>query len=312
MARPRYRGIVYDSARWEGFEPRPGDIVISTPPKCGTTWTQMICYLLIFQESELDRPLAEISPWLDNTGRSRRQVVSDLDAQTHRRFIKTHTPLDGLPVDPSVTYLCVGRDPRDVALSMDNHMDNLDIPEFLRLRAEAARLDGIELEPLPAPPVRAEDPRERFWRWVEEDPDPTATNASLRSMMSHLKTFWAAPDPVDVVFLHYDDLQADLGGQMRTLAEKLGIEVPGYRWPTLVEAATFDAMRQKPEVTVPGVEPTTTWRDPARFFHKGTSGQWRQLLNDADVARYAERVRSLGPPDLVSWVHRADPAIVPT
>jgi aryl sulfotransferase len=80
-------------------------------------------------------------------------VVSELDAQTHRRFIKTHTPLDGLPVDPSVTYLCVGRDPRDVALSMDNHMDNLDIPEFLRLRAEAARLDGIELEPLPAPPA---------------------------------------------------------------------------------------------------------------------------------------------------------------
>ena len=51
-------------------------------------------------------------------------------------------------------------------------MDNLDIPEFLRLRAEAARLDGIELEPLPAPPVRAEDPRERFWRWVEEDAGP--------------------------------------------------------------------------------------------------------------------------------------------
>ena len=175
-------------------------------------------------------------------------------------------------------------------------------------RAEAARLDGIELEPLPAPPVRAEDPRDRFWRWVEEDPDPTAPVACLRSTMHHLTSFWAAPDAVDVVFLHYDDLQADLGGQMRTLAEKLGIEVPGDRWPTLVEAATFDAMRQNPEVTVPGVDPTT-WRDPARFFHKGTSGQWRQLLNDADVARYAERVRSLGPPELVSWLHRADPAI---
>ena len=72
MDRPRDRGIVYDSARWEGIELRRGDIVISTPPKCGTTWTQMICYLLILQEPELDRPLAEISPWLDNVGRSRR------------------------------------------------------------------------------------------------------------------------------------------------------------------------------------------------------------------------------------------------
>ena len=38
---------------------------------------------------------------------------------------QTHTPLDGLPLDPRVTYICVGRDPRDVALSMDRHVANL-------------------------------------------------------------------------------------------------------------------------------------------------------------------------------------------
>ena len=46
----RYEGVVFDSSRWDGFALRPGDIVISTPPKCGTTWTQMICALLILQE----------------------------------------------------------------------------------------------------------------------------------------------------------------------------------------------------------------------------------------------------------------------
>ena len=53
----RYRSLVYDSARWEGIELRRGDIVISTPAKCGTTWTQMICYLLIFKEPERVRSL---------------------------------------------------------------------------------------------------------------------------------------------------------------------------------------------------------------------------------------------------------------
>src|SRR3954454_6317645 len=53
----RYRATVYDSNRWDGFELRPGDIIISTPPKCGTTWTQMICALLILQEPELPLPL---------------------------------------------------------------------------------------------------------------------------------------------------------------------------------------------------------------------------------------------------------------
>ena len=49
----RYEASMYDSNRWDGFELRPGDIIISTPPKCGTTWTQMICALLILQEPEL-------------------------------------------------------------------------------------------------------------------------------------------------------------------------------------------------------------------------------------------------------------------
>src|SRR6187455_1231536 len=96
----RYRSIVADNARWDGFEFRPGDIVISTPPKCGTTWTQMLCALLVFDGPELPRPLGELSPWLDMLTRPIEDVVAMYDAQDHRRFIKTHTPLDGLPLDP--------------------------------------------------------------------------------------------------------------------------------------------------------------------------------------------------------------------
>ena len=46
----RYEATVYDSNRWDGFEFRRGDIIISTPPRCGTTWTQMICVLLILHD----------------------------------------------------------------------------------------------------------------------------------------------------------------------------------------------------------------------------------------------------------------------
>ena len=123
----RYEASMYDSTRWDGFELRPGDIIISTPPKCGTTWTQMICALLILQEPELPLPLDTLSPWIDMVTRARTDVFADLEAQMHRRFIKTHTPLDGIPNDPTVTYICVGRDPRDVGLSMGRHIDNTDI-----------------------------------------------------------------------------------------------------------------------------------------------------------------------------------------
>src|SRR5215207_1691859 len=70
----RYEASMYDSDRWDGFELRPGDIIISTPPKCGTTWTQMICALLILQEPELPLPLDTLSPWIDMVTRARTDV----------------------------------------------------------------------------------------------------------------------------------------------------------------------------------------------------------------------------------------------
>ena len=102
--RPRYKNFIFDSARWDGWTFRPGDIVISTPPKCGTTWMQRICALLIFQTPDLEKPLTSISPWMDMLTRPLADVRADLAAQRHRRFIKTHTPFDGLPFDERVTY----------------------------------------------------------------------------------------------------------------------------------------------------------------------------------------------------------------
>jgi hypothetical protein len=298
-----YRATVYDSSRWDGFELRPGDIIISTPPKCGTTWTQMICALLVLQEPELPLPLDTLSPWIDMVTRARKDVFADLAAQTHRRFIKTHTPLDGIPNDPTVTYVCVGRDPRDVALSMDHHIDNMDVDGFLEARERAAAIDGIELGPLHRSPPRPDGERNRFWRWVDDETPSTETGSSLRFTVEHLQTFRDAPDGLDVVWLHYDDLKADLEGQMRELATRLGIEIDEERWPRLVQAATFESMRSRADTMVPGggVE---HWIDPTAFFSRGTSGQWRDILDDADLARYAARVRALASDDLVEWLHR--------
>jgi hypothetical protein len=110
-------------------------------------------------------------------------------------------------------------------------------------------------------------------------------------------------DDLDVVYLHYDDLKADLEGQMRQMAARLGIDVDEHRWPRLVQAATFESMRSRADTTVPAGGPEH-WIDPAAFFSRGTSGQWRDLLDDADLARYAARVRALASHILVEWVHR--------
>jgi len=297
----RYRSLVADNARWEGFEFRDGDIVIATAPKCGTTWTQMICGLLIFGTPDFGRPLDLISPWLEQTVKAREAVFDDLAAQTHRRFIKSHTPLDGLPLDERVTYVTVARDPRDVAMSMAHHFDNMDFDAFLKLIDAATGLDNLaDVMPteIPEPPSSL---REAFWLWVEDTTRPGQSLSGLSYTLHHFQTFWKARDRPNVVLLHYGDLQDDLPGEMRRLADRLGIDDADIS--ALAGAASFDAMRDR----APDVAPNTTepiWRDSASFFHRGTSGQWREILDAGDVRRYAARVAELVPPDLSEWVHR--------
>ena len=59
-------------------------------------------------------------------------VYARLAEQPHRRFIKTHTPLDGIPLDPQVTYIVTARHPLDMFVSLRHQLDNI---ERARLRS---------------------------------------------------------------------------------------------------------------------------------------------------------------------------------
>ncbi len=299
--RTRYRNLVFDSARWDGFAFRADDVVISTPPKCGTTWTQMLCAMLVLDTVTFDRPLAELSPWLDMQLRPLDAVVRDLGAQTHRRLIKTHTPLDGLPYDERVTYLCVGRDPRDAALSMDHHMANLDEDAVMRVRAASVGLSDLaELGPPPAAP--AADLTTRFWAWAASPGGPGATAPTLAGLLHHLGTFWQRRSARNVTLFHYGDLLADLPGQLRRLAAVLEVDVTDDRVRELADAAGFEQMKQRADELVPNAD-SGIWRSNREFFHRGGSGQWQQLLTEEDVRRYEQRVAALVAPDLAAWAH---------
>ena len=83
-----------DSTRWDGFRFRDDDVIVATYAKSGTTWTQQIVGQLVFAGAE-DVNIAEISPWLDLRIMPP-DTAARLEAQQHRRIIKTHLPLDAL------------------------------------------------------------------------------------------------------------------------------------------------------------------------------------------------------------------------
>jgi hypothetical protein len=295
----RYYSFGYDSFRWTRFRFRTGDIVISTPAKSGTTWMQMMCALLIFQETALDRPLTRISPWFEALTEPLDSVLDVLEAQTHRRFVKAHLPFDGLPRDQRAQYICVGRDPRDVAVSWLHHEANLDLERLINLRVEAVGIDDLDaLPPLRELPT---EPRERFWYWVDE-PKDVAAASSLASTLHHLSTFWRARDTPNVALFHYSDMARDLDAEMRRLAAFLEIHVPDAKWDTLVGAASFANMSARSEELTPEV--TAGFVKADTFFRHGSSGDWREFIATKEQQQHYEaRVSELAEPDLAAWAH---------
>jgi hypothetical protein len=266
---------------------------MSTRSKSGTTWMQMICALLVFQDPDLPAPLAELSPWLDWLVEPRDEVYARLDAQRHRRFIKTHTPLDGLPLDPRPTYIVVAREPLDMAVSLYHQVDNLDREQIRRLTGQAAPV-------APAPPR----PTVREWlvSWIDRERDPREALDSLQGVMWHLSDAWRRREEPNVVLVHYDDLLGDLEGEMRRLAALLGVTVPEAMWPELVQAARFDSMQARADLLAP--DPSGVLKDRQAFFRQGANGAGRALLSAGECARYRRRTADLAPPDLLAWLHR--------
>ena len=292
MASPpiRYQSHDEDSARWLGFRFRPGDIVISTRRRTGTTWMQMICGLLIFQRPELPAPLWHLSPWLDHLVVPADVVYARLAEQPHRRFIKTHTPLDGIPADHRVTYIVTARHPLDAFISFRRQIEgNMD-----RERMEQLTGGAIATEP-------SETLHDTVLRWIAEDADPRAQPDSLPGMINHIAGAWARRFEPNVVLVHYDDLRADLEGQMRALAWRLGIAVPEGAWLALTTSASFERMKERADRLIPGTQGII--KDTTSFFARGTSGAAREILSDEEMARYHARVAQLAPPDMLAWLH---------
>jgi hypothetical protein len=279
----RYRSPDEDSGRWAKFAPRDGDIVISTRSKSGTTWMQMICALLVFETPQLPRPLSELSPWLDWLAIPESDLFDDLERQQHRRFIKTHTPLDGFRLYDEVFYVVVARHPLDLAVSLYHQGTNLD-------RERIAELTGTKRRPVEARPDLA------TWltAWIGWSGDYTENLDSLPGVMWHLSDAWARRGATNVVLVHYDDLLADLPGEMARLADELGFDVAPDDLDRLAGEATFASMKRRSHELVP--DNRGVIKDPDQFFREGRSGTGVAALPETLLVEYRRRT-NIAPTD---------------
>ncbi len=270
----------FDSTIWNDFKFRDDDIVISTYAKAGTTWMQQIVSQLLFDGAK-DLEVAEMSPWVDLRVPPKEVKLPMLEALEHRRFIKTHLPVDALVFSPKAKYIYIGRDGRDVVWSMYNHHANANEVWYGALNDTPGRV-GPPIEPPP-------DDIHEYWNdWMAKDGHP------FWPFWDNARSWWAIRDLPNVLFVHFGNLKRDMPGEIRKIAQFLDIPINEANWDAILEHCSFDYMKANATKSVP--LGGAFWDAGAKvFINKGVNGRWTDTLTKADSAEYEARaVKELG------------------
>ncbi len=277
----------FDSTIWNGFVFRDDDIVIATYAKSGTTWTQQIIAQLLFDGAD-DLPVAEMSPWLDLRVPPAEVKLAALEAQTHRRFFKTHLPVDALVYSPQAKYIYAARDGRDVVWSMYNHHANANDLWYQVLNNTPDRVGP----PIERPPNSV---RQYFIDWLNKDGYP------FWPFWESIASWWAIRDLPNLMMLHFEELRRDLPGQIRRIATFLDIPIDETRFPIVVEHCSFSWMKANATKSTP--LGGAFWDGGAEvFINKGTNGRWRDVLTPQDNRRYEATARKRLGEECASWL----------
>lgn len=261
----------FDSTIWNDFKFRKDDIIISTYAKSGTTWVQQIVSQLIFNGEE-GLETAEMSPWLDLRVPPKEVKLPMVEAQEHRRFIKTHLPVDALVFSPEAKYIFIGRDGRDVVWSLFNHHMNANEFWYDALN----NTPGLVGAPIGKP---AEPIAQYYHEWLHKDGFP------FWSYWENIRSWWDVRNLPNVYLLHFQQLKDDMPGEIRKIAEFLDIPIDPLSWDSILEHCSFDYMKKHSTKSVP--LGGAFWDGGSEtFIHKGENGRWTDTLSKEDSEFY--------------------------
>jgi aryl sulfotransferase len=261
-----HNSSAFDSTRWNHYQPRQGDTVISTYAKCGTTWMEHIVLNLHHCGQDIPR-LGDVSAWIErHTSMQSRaelpveELIEWMENLSSPRQIKTHLPLDYLPYHAEVKYLVVSRDMRDAYLSWHHHLQ------------QTGESQGEDLH--------------AFWlTWVEKGiagNAPTATDDTAHPHFEFYDNWWPYRELDNIHLVHFNNLLGNLRSEIESIADFLEIEVDHETVNTITQATTFASMKENSQQLLGKGQ----W-----MIHKGTNGRWKEILTNADLVLY-ERAKA--------------------
>jgi aryl sulfotransferase len=259
---------------------------------------QQIVAEILFQGQEKPATVGDMSPWVDLRVPPPEVLEGIVEGQTWRRFLKTHLPADAfLPYyQPTNKYIYVARDGRDAFMSLLNHYEKGNDAWYGALNMSP----GLVGDPLPFWSDVGGDPAALFDKWMTEGwhtlPDET-DGWPFWSYFKNVKTWWSLANNFgaeNIYFVHFNNMKKDLDGEMRKIAQFLGVPVNEDVWSECVLGCTFEEMQKNADTVAP--LNGALWEGGGKsFIFKGTNERWREVLSEEQVAAYeAKAVEELG------------------
>jgi aryl sulfotransferase len=273
---------------------RDGDIVVSVPPKSGTTWTMNIVHQLRSGgDATFTDVYAEV-PWLEvlpRPGADVTDLVAGFDAMPtdRRRAFKTHAAPGELPFQPAgrgpdVRYVVVVRNPDEALASFR---------PFIAAHSDA----WFDLWQVPRDAIVGPD-LETFFAGLGQ--------AIVPMVFGFLAAWWPLRDEPNVLLVHYADLKQEPEGTIRRIADFLGFDVPEASWPTILEHTSFAWMKAHEDKFELRSIADVPVLDPGAMIRKGQLGA---SAEDGITRAMSDAVATLGAailadPAAFEWCYR--------
>lgn len=265
------------------YKAKPGDLLLVTYPKCGTTWMKHIIKLIVRKGQESEDPLDFFlgCPCLEMMG-------SEYIEKSKCKIMKTHLPYRAVPYSDDAKYIYVTRNVKDCVVSfyylrklMPIHDEELTFDEFFQLFLEA--------------------------------------NLGYEDYFDHLLEWYKHRNDRNVYFVTYEELKKDIRSQIIKIAKFIGeeyekciLEDPEIL-ENIVKYSSFEHMRKSTDKSMEillndneifenrdlpsGLVETrrrykirNKTRSGEAFVRKGIVGDWKSHFNEDQLRKLDEKI----------------------
>ncbi|XP_062993334.1 sulfotransferase 1B1-like isoform X1 [Elgaria multicarinata webbii] len=268
---PLMEPIAQQWAPIENFQARPDDLVISTYPKAGTTWTQEIVDLVLNGgdvEKAQRSPVHVRIPFLEIC--SPPPMPSGVDSLVNApspRVIKTHLPYQLVPKsfwEKNCKMIYVARNAKDSLVSYF-FFDQMNLTQ-----------------PDPGP-------------WESYVKKFMEGKVAWGSWYDHVRRYWDEKGNHRILYLFYEDMKEDLAREVRRVKDFLEVDLPEDAVQKIVHHTTFQVMKDNPMANYDTVPSVIFDKSKSTFMRKGEVGDWKNYFTvaqreefDADYQRKME------------------------